>query len=390
MKRLLVALAAALTIVLGMSIVGMASAQSFYSGSNADVNQPVTDSSVYAAGNTVTVSNQVNGDIYCAGQTVTVSGTVNGDIICAGQTVTVSGKINGNIRVAGQTVNLLGDVSGNATVIAQSFVLDSNAKIGGDLTLGNAMANLNGSVGRDVVAGSGSLTIAGNVGRNVKTSTDDLHLTSTAHIGGNVDYTSSNLLTKDNGATVGGAVNQTIPKQQKDNGPNLLVIGTGIKLAFVIYAFFAMFFTAMILVLIMPRFFDNASSRAMPRPWKALLVGLVAQIVVPPVLFLIAVTIIGIPLAILGGLVWLVIMLLCGPVAAYYFGRLMLRGSTNALLIMLVGSAVLLVLLFVPIIGIFVLAATVWIGVGSLLLELHAHMPKPQYNLAKRPVKAKN
>jgi uncharacterized membrane protein len=79
------------------------------------------------------------------------------------------------------------------------------------------------------------------------------------------------------------------------------------------------------------------------------------------------------------GLMWLVIIMLSGPFTAYYIGRLLFSSARSVLLTMFVGSIVLLVLYFIPVLGVFVLLGVYWLGTGMILLELMRRTPKPVY-----------
>jgi len=373
-----------LTLGISLAWAGLASAQSFHSGGNVVIGQGETvNSTLYAAGRTIDINSEVFGDIFCAGQTVTVSGTVHGDVICAGQTVNVTGKVDGDVRLAGQTVTIGADVAGNATVAGQTLNLESTGKIGGDLTVGSSDATLNGPVGRDIVAGGNSLTLTNLVGRNVQARVNNLRLNASADVKGNISYTSSNTLQRASGATVGGTITRIQPTAKQASSPvsHLTVLGFG--LAWLLYWFLAFLFMAMALILLFPRAFQATTDRAMPWPWKALLTGFLANLAFPFVLFLLAITIIGIPLALMVGLLWFVALLLSGPVFAYYLGRMILRESRQPLLIMLVGAVVLLVAYFIPVLGLLALAASIWTGSGMILQEAFGRTPKPVYSLAK-------
>jgi len=251
------------------------------------------------------------------------------------------------------------------------------------LTLGTTDATLNGPVGRDIAAGGNSLTISSDVGRNVTARLNKLILASGAHIKGNVEVTSTSDIQKDNGATVDGKTTHNLPSPSKPSSRATHALLFGFGIAWFIYWFLAMLFTAMALVLLFPRLFQITTDRAMPRPWKALLTGFLANLALPFVLLLLAFTIIGIPLALFFGLLWIVTLIMSGPVFGYYLGRLILRDSRQPLLIMLVGAVVLLVLYFIPIIGLITIAAAVWTGTGMLLLEAFSRTPKPVYTIAK-------
>jgi len=97
------------------------------------------------------------------------------------------------------------------------------------------------------------------------------------------------------------------------------------------------------------------------------LIGLVASIVVPVVLMLIAATLIGIPLALLLGFIWLVALFLAGPFAAYLLGHRIVGDKRGTWLIMLVGASILFLLYLLPFVGwIFWLVGT-WFGLGAIL-----------------------
>ncbi len=378
MKKL--QLLAGIAFVLALIGVGgakLVSASSFHTGNNVTTaSSQVVNDTVYAAGKTVDISSTVNGDVFCAGQDITISGTVHGDVICAGQTVNVSGTVDGNVRLAGQTVNLSAKVSGNATIGGQTFAMDSASTVGGDMTIGSTTATLNGTIGRDLVTGGNSTIIGGLVGRDVNAGVTTLQLSSGARVGGNIALTSKNNLVKDSGATVLGKVTHTVPQNQTKS-KHWALFGFGV--AWFIYCLFALLLTAIVLTLLFPRLLVATTNRALPHPWKALLVGFVACLAAPVVLVVLAATVVGIPLAVLLGLSWLVVLLLSGPVFGFYIGRLVLPDSSSVLLTMLVGALLLTILYFVPIVGFLAMLAAVWIGSGMVLLEAFSRTPRPVY-----------
>ncbi len=382
MKNRLKIITAAMLIVVSVSFawVRMADAQNFRSGDNITVgaSEKIEDT-LFVAGRTVDINSEVFGDIFCAGQTVTVSGTVHGDVICAGQTVNVTGTVDGDVRLAGQTVTLGADVSGNATVGGQTFNLESTGRIGGDLTIGSTDATLNGSVGRNVAAGNTNLTVAGAVGGRVKASVTNLTLASGTRINGDVEYNSWNEASRAENAVISGSLTRRDPP--RNDAPKRGAI-FGFGFAWFVYWLLAMLFTALALALLFPRLLHNVTDHALPRPWKALLTGFIASLAVPVILIVLMITVIGVPLSIILGLMWLVLLLLSGPVFGYYIGRMVLSSSRQPLLIMLVGASILLVAYFIPIIGFLSLLAAVWFGTGMMLLELLKRTPKPEYDLA--------
>jgi hypothetical protein len=363
--------------------VGLVNAHSFRTGTNVSTGQTeVINETLFVSGRTIDISSEVYGDVFCAGQTISVSGIIHGDVICAGQTVNVSGKVDGDIRLAGQSVTVGAEVGGNATIASQTFNLESKGKINGDLSVGSSDTTINGSIGRNLAVASENLIISNSVEGNVQATVTNFTLSTNSNVNGNIEYTSKNEVNREQGSEVAGEVTRNQPSQPSTKSKTGAVFGFSI--AWFIYWFLAMLLTAMVLVLLFPRMFQVVTNRAMPTPWKALLTGFLASLALPLVIFILLITIIGIPLAFIVMFTWLLVLLLSGPLFGYYLGRLILRESRKPLLIMLVGASILLVLYFLPIIGFIALIAATWIGAGMLLLEVFGRTPKPSYEVEAR------
>ncbi|HSW79208.1 MAG TPA: hypothetical protein VLG47_00340 [Candidatus Saccharimonadales bacterium] len=394
MKRKRLWLAGLLAAVPVFGYVAVAHAQSFRHGDNITVAQNQTvDQTIYAWGRTIDIAGTVNGDVICAGQNVTVTGTVNGDVICAGQNVHISGSVAGDVRVAGQDVSVSGTVSHNLSAMGQNITLESSGNVNTDASIAGQDTTINGIVGRDVAAAGESVTIDNKVGRNVQTAGNQLILGSNANIAGDVTYTSNNTINKAGSAKVAGTVTHKTPPQKASH----IQYGAFIRgtFWFAFYLFAAGLVMAMVLVLLLPQTFHRASQVAIDKPGKTFLIGLLSGILAPIILGVVFVTVLGIPLAILGLLVWLAILMLSWPFAAYYTGRLLMLRSTNALLIMLVGAIVLMLLYFVPFLGALVSLVAVCFGLGIIVSHI-IHLPRPHYHVeavhvdngnSKRPTK---
>jgi cytoskeletal protein CcmA (bactofilin family) len=381
MKKIkLIAVSLGLALLSAMTFVGVAHAQTFRTGPSATVpaNQTV-DSMLFASGNSVDIAGTVNGDVYCAGQTVTISGTIHGDVFCAGQTVTVSGTVDGSVRLAGQTVNLGGSVSGSATVAAQSFVTQGGSTIGVDLLGGTQNSTLNGTIQRDMLAGATTLTINGQVGRNLEGGIETLNVGSTGKVGGEVNYTSQNQPNIAPGGQITGTVTVNAPKQQREPRSYAVVRFTVFGFLYVIVA---MLVAALVLVLLFPSVFHEASSRALKAPGRTTLIGFIAVFGAPVVILVLLISLIGTPLGVLALLMWLVVVLLSGPMSGYMLGRLILQNNKSPLLIMLVGGGILVTLYFIPIVGFLVMLAAYVFGVGMFLGEAMRRVPKPSQKVA--------
>jgi hypothetical protein len=369
-KFLLLSGAAVVLLLIGFTKIGYA--QEFRHGNNATVgkNEKV-DSSAYLAGRYIDVAGEVNGDLFCAGQNITISGIIHGDVICAGQNITVTGQVDGDVRAAAQTVLISSSIGRNLTVAAQDFTLSADGEVGGDITGGVNNMVINGAVGRDLVLGATSATINGSVGRNVKSQIETLSLGNSAKVGGSIEYTSNNELSRASGAVIAGNVRST-PKQHEHKGG---WFGIGFR----IYWFFAMLIVALALVLLFPSIFRESADRTMRSPGRTLLLGVAATLFTPIVFFVLFVTIVGIPFGLILLLGWVMALILSGPFVSYLIGREVWRNQHNAIWTMLLGAVILLLAYNIPWFGFIVMIAAVFVGMGMLVRELTHRTPKPLY-----------
>lgn len=308
----------------------------------------------FYSGATIDVSDNVDGDVYAAGQSVTISGDVTGDVIAAAQTITITGTVDGNVRLAAQDVTISGEVDRSGTVFAASVTVTDT-----------------GSFGTDIVGAANDVRIGGEVGRDAFLSVGHLRIDGT--VGGNVTYFSEREAQIADGS-VAGTVDFVQTRQRADVQVSPWVVFAGWVLG-LLYALVALSVVTLLAGLLLPRWLNRVTDHLVPSPWKALLVGLVAAIAVPVALFFLLITIIGAPLALALGLVWIVLTLATFVYGAYYLGRLILRGEQPPVVKALLGGLVLIVALQIPWLNVLVWLAMVFFGLGAQLLEFWTQRP---------------
>lgn len=381
MRMKLLGILVALALLVG-GLAGAASAQSFRAADSVSLGADETvDSSAWLTGSTINVAGTVNGDLYCAGQNVTVSGTVNGDVICAGQTITVTGTVNGDVRLAGQTTTIGGTVMGDASAVGQVLLIETKGVVKRDLAFAGQHAGLSGVVGRDMVAAADSITLDSSVGRNVTAQVMQLTLKDTALVGGDVNYTSPQRAAIDEGAQISGKV--AYVHKEMNNGE--VVSGMIVAyIAFMLFLALILYTSALLFSLLFPGLLRRVTDPTLAAPSQAgiaLLVGLGATFLMPLVLFVLGLTIVGLPLAIVLAIGWLLIVSVSGAFTAFYLGRLVWHSVGNAVAAMAIGALLLIVLMLLPVIGIFVAMLSLWYGTGAMLMELKRDYGMPKYTL---------
>lgn len=371
--------AAVITVFVGAGIVSaMSGTDKNYKAQSVTIASSETyNGALYVTGQSLTVAGTVKGDIYCASQTVIITGTVEGDVLCASQNIQINGKVTGNVRVAAQAASFGGTVGGTITAFSQTVDVGNSAVIGGDLNGAAGTMTVAGKVGRDILASAGSMTITGIVGRDIGGNYNQLAVLDNSSVGGALRYTSDQDANIAKGSVLGEVI-RTAPQTQDATSIRNSLFGFGV------YVFFSMILIALVVALIAPRLVNTVANNGISRLLASLLVGFFFVFGAPFILLFIAMTVVGIPLVGLLFLSWLVVLILSGPVFGYYVGRLIMqRHTTNPLLVMLVGSTVVLLSYFIPILNIFTLLATSTVGTGMIVLTLAKYYQKPVYKLEK-------
>ena len=323
----------------------------------------------YVTGQTVTINGDVTGDVVCAGQTVVINGSVGGDVICGAQTLTINGAVGGSIRGAGQALSVNGTVGRNVTLAAQAFVLGSAARVGGDLVAASQTALIGAPVGQDLYVAAQDLQINASVGGNVTAYVGTLKVAGTAAIAGNLDYTSSLSYSVDK-ANVAGKISHHTPAQ----GDNVRYSASDI-FAMLVYWIAAALMGILIAIWLFPRFVRSVTTAMMTRWQASILWGVVVLLGGPIVLLILALTVVGLPVAIVLGVLWLLAILSSGLFAGVAIGRLTWQredGNRRALyLSALVGVPLILLISWIPIVGELVATAAVVWTLGGIIQAIN-------------------
>jgi hypothetical protein len=319
---------------------------------------------VLATGGTPNVTDSAAGDAILAGGDLSFSGTTGGDYLGAGGKQTISGRIHGSLRAAGGEIHVAATVDRNTTIVGGNVELDSAAVITRNAYLIGGQVNVKGTVQESLKAAGGSVTLNGVVGRDVDIAAGGLHLGPRAQIAGNLRYrVPAGEVRIDPGARVSGTITALPVKK----GP-----GT-----FHLLWMFGFLVTGALVAALVPRFVAEAAQILRERPGRSALVGLGWIILVPCAIIIAAITLIGLPLALLMTAVYVVLVYLGRVPLAVWLGQRVLgararTGRQGALLNFLVGGFIFLIVGIVPLVGSWAMAIVTVLGVGTLLLRAQA------------------
>jgi hypothetical protein len=327
----------------------------------------VVDDDLYIAGSTITIDGTVNGDLWAFGNTITVNGEVNGSIVAAGQTVNINGNIGHAVRLAGEKVNISGNISGDLIVFASEANISSQAKIGGDFLFGAGTVRIEGLIGRNAKGGGSEVTISNAVGGNAELSVENLTLTSTANIQGNLTYTGKNEADIQSGARVGGKTIHNMPEVKKPAPFS----GIGGK----ILGFLMAFVTGLIIILIIPGRSASAADSIRNKPWASLGWGAVILFATPIAAILACFTVIGIPLGLIALVLYAIAIYISQVFVSLFIGRWIIgrfrEADSKAIMVGALASGLVIITLLelIPFLGFWIGLAVALFGLGAVLVS---------------------
>jgi hypothetical protein len=316
---------------------------------------------VVATGSMATIMDSVPGDAILASGDVSFGGVTGGDYLGAGGKQTIAGRIHGSLRAAGGDVHVTALVDRNASILGGRVALDSAGIIAGNAYVIGGMTQIDGTVHGSILASGGAIVLNGVVGHDVDIAAGTLSIGPHAQIAGNVRYRVREAKVHiDPAARIAGSV-------------TALPVSTGRRLWHWVWIL-GFFVLGAVAVATLPRFMAEAAEILPQRPGRSALVGLGWAILVPIAICVAAVTIIGIPLALLATAVYLMLVCLGSVPFSVWLGQLVLgvrarKGREGALVSFLVGGFLLLVVAIIPIVGGWVSLVAWILGVGTILLQ---------------------
>jgi len=287
----------------------------------------------------VTENDVVSEDLYAVGGRTIVEGTVQGDLLVLSGEVIVTGTVEGDVvGLVWGPARLRGEVG--ESVLLTALRVEADGRVGADLGAVAGEVRMGGEVGRDVIVLGGSIDLTGAVGRDVRAQAwrvvvdgavgrdvaarvDDMVLGDAARVAGDVTFRASDQARISEAAAVGGSLVQAEVIAPTWARAVTRLFGWLSVLGFLVggVALFWVFRGTT------PRAVDLARRR----PWRSALIG-VGMLVLPPLaaipLFL---TLVGLPVAVLILLFWVVGIFL-GPVPAVAAAGERLLGGRGGLL----------------------------------------------------------
>jgi uncharacterized RDD family membrane protein YckC len=270
------------------------------------------------------------------------------------------------------------------TVFSEN-VIGAQEKVPGEAVAIMGDLRIDGEVRRDAVAVMGSVTINGKVGGEVVAVMGDVVLGPKAEVDGDV-VAIGGTLQRDPGAIVRGEVTRvgvgklSVAKLQTPSALRAwwdhalghgALFGVGAGLGWLaVPVLLALGFYAL-LALVFPGGIQSTGDMLVQRPGAVVLSALLTLMALPVLFILLLITVVGIPVALLGLPAGIVVGVMFGKAAIYgLVGRKLMQDRAPLAVSVLIGGVVFALLFAVPVAGLALAALTAALGLGCSVAAL--------------------
>jgi cytoskeletal protein CcmA (bactofilin family) len=328
---------------------------------------------VYLTGERVRVEGTVDGDVFAAGKDIDIDGHVTGDVISAGRYLRIRGTVDGNVRSCGNTAVISGTLGKNIMWFGDAVTVDATGKVGGGVTMFGGTLAVDGRLGRDILFYGEEINVNGSVGGGIREKGNMMIIGPNAQVEGPVKFEGNKPADVAQGAKLASPVEfkQMEKKHDYQESDYYLwrVIWTA---AFVLFG--------MVLFLLAPKFAEETISAA-ESYGVPIGLGILVFFGVPLAALIACFTVVGIPLAVFVGGVWLLMLCCAELVVGAVVGNLILgkaKDTWGMIGRMALGFAIVRIV-YTPLAHVHVLgllaALGIWMwGMGAISLALYQRL----------------
>ena len=317
----------------------------------------------------------VVGDVLAFCERVAIRGEVEGSVIAMGREVELRGSVADNLIAVGHQVDVGGTVGASAYLAGERLAVGPDGRVTRDAFLGGERVRVEGEVARDFNTFGERVEIEGEVGRDVEARAERVIVLPGARIGGALlaHLPERERLEVAEGAVIGGASEtrvldrhgHTIWSRYRD----------GRFYTWTAVGFVASFLIGLILHAIAPSWFAGRIETGR-QFFESLGLGVAFAVLGPLALVLLALTVVGIPAALIGLAAWAACVYFGAVVVAALIGRSLVKPQGDSVrefgMALAVGLVVVVLLRNLPFVG----GPAGWVialvGVGILVAQAHA------------------
>jgi cytoskeletal protein CcmA (bactofilin family) len=331
-------------------------------------------SNFFGVGGLLNLTDPTAGDAFLAGGHINTASEVTGDLVAAGGEVSVGGGIGDDLYAAGGKVQVDAIVAGNARLAGGEVTVGPATVIDGSVTMSGGRVSFEGSTRGNLQASGGSVRIDGTVEADAEVNAEDVEIGPQTRIAGKLIVRGPRAPTIPEGAQIAGGVVfiEAAVSQHFSDHVHAVAQGVGSFLWIL-----GVFVAGTLFTLAFPAYSARAADWIGRAPLRSLGLGFVLLVCLPVLAMLLVITIVGIPLALLIGMAYVLLLFLGWVTAALFVARkglALLRGARPVTTGWLLLALLLAVLALwgvgqVPVLGGWVTFIALLLGIGALVWQ---------------------
>jgi cytoskeletal protein CcmA (bactofilin family) len=324
------------------------------------------------AADKILIKGTVQGDVIVAGGDVEIDGSVKGSVYAVAEKVVVKGRVAGNIHVAGADVEVSSQDSASVFLAGSTVQLGEQASIQNLFAAGGELS-IRGDVDQSIYVAGTEVVIAGKTGGDVAVAGEKITVQGSSEIGGNLNYSSQNQVAIENDRSIQGSIKRAEPDRVTSTQERIMI-----QLVDLVYWLIANILIAGVLLYIAPKLFFSTATGLNKRLFYDCLKAVALVVIVPIVLILMLFTIIGIPLAAVMALLFILVLVMAPTASAHFIGGMIMErlkpnykktaaiSYATELVATIIGFVTLAVVGLVPVLGVVISLMAFILGVALI------------------------
>ncbi len=327
----------------------------------------------YFAGMSVVGTAPVSGDLSAIGGSIVTAAPVSGDELLFAGSVSSQANVGGDVRAAGGSVSIEGPVAGD--VVALGYSVHDSGRAGGSIFIVAVNATLSDGAAGPVIIYGNNISLAGDFTGNVRVvATGHVYLGANTTIRGKLTYEAPEEATIPASASVVGGIVYTNASYLPDAGTSRVL--SLVSIGFFLFArILGALILAGLLAGLFPRLAEAVVERVYAKPRSVLLtmlLGFGILVASPVLIILLALTFVGIGLALLLFILYTLLVLLALLYAGILIGGMFARRFAKREIVLwrdgMLGMLALSLIALVPFVGLLVALSLSLFAAGALLL----------------------
>jgi hypothetical protein len=266
-------------------------------------------------------------------------------------------------------------------VAGADLELARSGTVGRDFMFAAQKVYLDGQIEESVKGMAETVNLTSVVGQDVELEAANLTIASSAKIGGNLVYASDKEARIEPGAVISGTTTRNEPRVRDFDYPYL-------GWWFGLVGYLMTLVTGCVIILLFPRRAAAVAASIKREPWLSLGWGAIVLFAAPIAILIVMITVIGIPLGLLGVAAYIITLYLSQVAAGLFLGYWILgsfaRVESRGMLVgaFALGFTIITLVGLIPVVGFLAGLAAALFGIGAMVLSYrhlnhHAVLAQP-------------